>query len=252
MSATGNEKPVKRGSKPLLVGSNGSRASQLSATNEHFDSFFRCFFDSLGASCFLLDSRRAVLETNGAARSLVESGQILFIDSQQVLSARCPRGDQHLDEAVTHVAASEEGSEARTRAASVVVSHPEAAGGVVVHVLGMAEVPNRIVLMVPQVVANGESGALGDLLRRLYGLTRAEARLASAMLRGVTHGADLARTLDRSEWTIRSQIRSLLAKLDVATKSQAVTKMSMEVLFVNPSVFDGSGPQGRSREPARK
>lgn len=208
------------------------------------DIVLRALFDSFGVSLFVLDPQRTVKLANAAARSLVASRRLLLIDGQDTLTARCPRAAQQLEEAVSRlVALPTQAIASGAHIVSLIATPPDggdevATGGTVVHVLGLTGVRDRCVVMVPQVVAaDGGETPLIEVLRGLYGLTRAEGRLAAAMLRGVTNGADLARTLDRSEWTIRSQIRSLLAKLDVTTKSQAITKMSMEVLVINPAAL---------------
>jgi DNA-binding CsgD family transcriptional regulator len=121
----------------------------------------------------------------------------------------------------------------RNMASSFLVNADGERPRMIVHVLGVGGTIDTVAVMVPTIVFNQDVGRMRSLLSDLYGLTPAEARLGTAMLVGHTSGADLAAALGRSEWTVRSQIRTLFAKLQVSTKTEAINRMSLEVLPLN-------------------
>jgi DNA-binding CsgD family transcriptional regulator len=66
-----------------------------------------------------------------------------------------------------------------------------------------------------------DSLAPEDVLRHSFGLTRAEARLVSALVSGVSV-ADYAGMNERSRNTVRSQLKSAMAKLGVRRQADLV------------------------------
>jgi DNA-binding CsgD family transcriptional regulator len=78
-------------------------------------------------------------------------------------------------------------------------------------------------------LADADCGAIGRLLFRVatrekanVTLSRAEVDLLRAFSTGGGRTADVARTLKKSPHTVRNQMRSVLAKLDCASRNQAI------------------------------
>ncbi|GEO81146.1 helix-turn-helix transcriptional regulator [Pararhodospirillum oryzae] len=223
---------------------------------DQFEHAFEALVGAFGAAFYLIDPRRTVLVRNDAARALDQAGGALAVDAQGVLIARTARGDQLLAESVDRIVYLGAEHPTRNHALSLTIGRDDADRGTVVHILGLAGLAERAIIKVPRVMVASEGNSLPEVLRLIYGLTRAESRLAAAMLGGQTSGADLAVGLGRSEWTVRTQIRSLLAKLGVATKTEAIARMSAEVLpmdldaFIEPRRSDRQR-QGSSSPPPR-
>lgn len=213
---------------------------------DQFEHAFDTLVAAFGAAFYLVDPRRIVLARNEAARDLDRQGGVLAVDAQGALVTRSGRGDQALIEALERLLGVAEQDPHRNHATALLVGGHETVRGTLVHLLTLADVPGRVMIKVPRVVVAPDATLLPDVLRQVYGLTRAEGRLAAAMLTGQTSGADLAETLGRSEWTVRTQIRSLLAKLGATTKTEAIARMSAEVLPMDFAAYVDNRPVQKS------
>jgi len=79
-------------------------------------------------------------------------------------------------------------------------------------------------------------------LRRLYGLTPAEARLAQALVAG-EHLNDIAEHLGITKETARSQLKAVFAKTDTHRQAELVRVLLLGVgrFAANGTAIDGSG-----------
>jgi DNA-binding CsgD family transcriptional regulator len=184
----------------------------------------------MSAPTLLVDGARRLVATNRSARRILERGELMTVDRDGLPRFTQGRVDRELALALAWVLEALNRDPGKNQATSFLVSGEKDQGRMMVHVMGLGGAGDHVVIMLPPLVANQDPERLRAVLAAIYGLTPAEARLGAAMLAGHTSGADLAEELGRSEWTIRSQIRALFNKLDVSTKTEAVNRMSLEVL----------------------
>ncbi|WP_413203959.1 helix-turn-helix transcriptional regulator [Rhodospirillum sp. A1_3_36] len=181
----------------------------------------------------MLDGSDVIVGVNTAGRAELDRGEFLNKDACERLHLTSPIGDQKLTMTLLSVRQAMEKEPGRNKASSFLVPADGGCPRMIVHVLGLGGTIDTVAVMVPTIVLNQNADRMRSLLSELYGLTPAEARLGTAMLAGHSSAADLALALGRSEWTVRSQIRTLFVKLEVSTKTEAINRMSLEVLPLN-------------------
>ena len=173
--------------------------------------------DIAGLGALFLDRTGRVLDLNGTAQSMLADGRLQMREGQ--LRGYEPHGDQALTQLITRCLLNPD-----TGGGRVQMAGPHGSLGV-----QCAPVPGDLAYPVPQrpsliVLVTDPQGKLRvriAALRRLYGLTRAEAELALAVVQtGSRKAAAEARGV--TDTTARSQLTSIFDKTGVRRQTELV------------------------------
>lgn len=181
-------------------------------------------FDLIGCACVSLDAAAQVVRMNDAARAHLGRG--LTLCGRQLVASDRDSNDA-LQELVRQVLGGRARHEVRFSACAT-LARPEARP-LVVHACRCAERNGGLVehsgamLIIVDPDERQEPGE--RIVRQVFGLTGAEARLAVALVRGLEL-KEIAAANGVAEATIRSQLKSVLAKTGTHRQSQLVALVS--------------------------
>lgn len=178
-------------------------------------------FETLAAGVLLVDDRGRLQFANGEGERLLRAGDGLFLSGDRP-TGRASRAESALRAAV-HGATRRDGGP-RTAAT-----------------FGVSRNESHAPLSVTVTPARGEGGLAlvllhdpdrrprpdPEALRRIYGLTPAEARLAAALCDGLTL-ADHARVEGVSETTLKTHLKAVFGKLDVNRQTDLVGRLTRD------------------------
>lgn len=180
--------------------------------------------DGMPVGVAILDGDGKVLFLNRHTRTLVDSGDGLLL-SREGLSAAKPDEAATLRRLVRDACTTGMGQGAGA-GGTLAVTRPSGRRALTLLVaplrartFGLAHgVPAAAVFIGdPERTVEG----VGDVLRRLYGLTRAEAKVASQLLEG-RRTEELAERLGITVLTARTHVKRVLAKVDVRSQTELV------------------------------
>jgi DNA-binding CsgD family transcriptional regulator len=161
-------------------------------------------FDLLGLAALAVDAQGRLLYCNAAAARLLHEGRCLA-RRKDMLSARDGRTQEALEHLMREALSDKRGA--------AILSHP-GSGQRLLAITARLERHAAIALF----VVDPRAGADAALIAQIFGLTSAEARLASALGSGTTLGQQAAAS-GVSMSTVRTQLRHVLAK--TGTRRQA-------------------------------
>jgi DNA-binding CsgD family transcriptional regulator len=179
--------------------------------------------DGMPVGVAILDGDGKVLFVNRHARALVDAGDLLLL--RDGLSVPKPDEARVLRRLVADACATGRGI-GTGAGGTLAVSRPSGRRALTLLVAplhartaGMTrEVPAAVVFVGdPERKVEG----VGDVLRRLYGLTRAEANVASLLVEG-RRTEELGERLGISLHTARTHVKRVLSKVDVRSQSELV------------------------------
>lgn len=180
--------------------------------------------DGMPIGVALLDAAERVLFLNRHARALVDAGDGLVLGRDGLAAA-------HPDEAAAlrRLIAGACGTGCGRGLApggTLGVTRPSGRRALTVLVAPLRARPSELTSELPAAVVfigdpERRVEGVGDLLRRLYGLTRAEARVATQLLEG-RRTEELAEHLGITLLTARTHVKRVLAKVDVRSQAELV------------------------------
>jgi PAS domain-containing protein/DNA-binding CsgD family transcriptional regulator len=183
-------------------------------------------FDSLPQAVALIDSQRHLIYANRAMESLLQTRRGLSLREGRLHALR-PQDEERLTACVADALASLAGG-TDEHAASLNLRYDDGAH-VVVHAVPVAGAAKRFLPSAPMVLlmaANfvGEQTASCDELRRLYGYTKSEARLAQLVVRecGLRQAA---RAMGVTYGTARVYLKVVFEKAGVHSQAQLVARI---------------------------
>lgn len=192
--------------------------------------------DALVEPAFLVRQDLRIYGTNAAAEALLRDGAVLRCGARDMLEARDADLSARIREAVTSVC--DPAAPAAPPATSAAVAtawgafaactmpvDPKflSAGG-----MGLLVLPSRLALLILRRCAPSRDPAeLRQALIRTYGLTGAEARLASA-LDGTANLKDVAEQFGIARETARSHLRSIFRKTNTARQAELTRLILLE------------------------
>jgi DNA-binding CsgD family transcriptional regulator len=179
---------------------------------------FTIGIDQSPSAIFLLDLQGDVLHLNPAAEDLVRSGRILSTGTGRLATKR-RHETLELEEAVAAIAG-EVAPSARPR----VIGLRDRAGYVVMVLSARAVslTQNVRVICVKAADLNHRPKPNGIRLAEIFSLTKTEAIVAERILQGAQTG-DLASEFSVSPETVRSHVKAILHKFNVANQAQMVS-----------------------------
>lgn len=219
------------------------RATRIFHIRHHHpvDSRFTCdILELLPFPILLLDTDCRVQNMNSRADALVRRMEALFLSADGYLHAVDPAGDIQLKSRVGGMASSRHHSSevfslAKHDGTGHYFANILALSGTTASLAGSSyerfEAGNPPLALVLQDGAEA-LGLTHDTLWRMFGLTGAEAELASSLLKGLTIG-EYAASKAISKQTLRNQLASVMRKTDTCRQSQLVallTRLAVSVV----------------------
>jgi len=178
--------------------------------------------DNLPLGAIIADKGRHVLFANGAARDILAAGDGLSLVEGKLQAARAFE---------TNALATHLGNAARVApppggSAALLVARPSGKQPFALVVAPLrpvrededSEAARMTVLMAD---LDGRSGTLAPRLMQLFGLSRAEARVAAGVAEGLRLH-EIARASDVGMPTVRTQLRAVLKKMDIGRQADLV------------------------------
>ena len=180
--------------------------------------------DGMAVGVVILDGSGKALFLNRYARTLVDAGDGLVLGRGGLAAAR-PDESATLGRLVADACGTGLGRGAGA-GGSLAVTRPSGRRALTVLVAPLRARSGGFVGATPAaVVFIGDPertvDGIGDVLHRLYGLTRAEARVATLLLEG-RRTEDLAERLGITVLTARTHVKRILAKVDVRNQTELV------------------------------
>jgi DNA-binding CsgD family transcriptional regulator len=226
------EQPILRALMPhlrqaaILHGEWGLVRARLDTFTGHLDRYRHAFL--------LIDAERRVLYSNDAARELTDARDGLAIEAGRIL-LRSPKEDAEFRAAARTIASARDASTMHRVEVSrpsgrnpfrLVLMPAHASGGVP---LGVSQ-PTITVL-----IADSESEAEPDqsLLRELFSLTRAEARIAGKLALGRSV-EEIATEAGTSVATVRTHVKRIMAKTGTERQGQLISLVLRSVPVRRP------------------
>jgi DNA-binding CsgD family transcriptional regulator/PAS domain-containing protein len=187
---------------------------------------------SLVTAAFVLDRGRRIVLANARAEELMRSERVLSLDEHGALHAARPEDDWGLAAALAAGVCARHPApvrlvsrtSAQTFFASVIPSRPHSGEASlrfrIFEALGVAD--SVLLLVVP---FGGIARVRRDTIAATFGLSTAEARLASALVDGATL-AEYARQTGVSVHTVRNQLGAIFSKTGTHRQSAVVALLS--------------------------
>ena len=204
------------------------RACQLSVLYARLESKGRAVAEAANHSslpfALLDDSGKAVYASPGAERIFSEDDGLTL--RQERLRARHPKTQSRLAQLIDQAKHAARGA---WDSAGGLLDVERGDGSVLTLLISPIAVPSEPLLFAPRQSFVGvffydrcqPTVVSDDILRRLYGLTPAEARVAASIARGETLNAVAARQ-HKSDHTLRSQLKAALKKTKTSSQAQLV------------------------------
>jgi DNA-binding CsgD family transcriptional regulator len=198
--------------------------------------------DHFGQAAILVSAGGALAHANAAGEALVRKGDVL-VESRGSLSARSSASALKLRRAIAQACAPY-GMEASLLLIERPIGRPLA-----VSIVPFRAAASRQALLIIEDDSRTAAG-VAPRLRSLYGLTPAEAEIGSRIADGVSP-VEIANERGVSVETVRSQIKSLSAKLGCARQSEIVAlvrALPAPSLVERESASHGGSPFSLSRD----
>jgi DNA-binding CsgD family transcriptional regulator len=203
--------------------------------------------DRLACGVLLTDETRRVFHANQVAAKILDQGEIVRLRTERLVASQ-PERDRALGEALTKAHRGD--TEVRRHGIGIPMHTPEG-GPAVCYVLPLNQSDTRHVPGGPTVAVflsvNSESFPIADaILSTLYGLTAAEARVASEIGKGGIL-RDIGQRLHVSENTLKTHLKRIFDKTGVRRQSDLVNLVASLVPPIQPPspATDESGTPGR-------
>ena len=203
--------------------------------------------DRLTCGVLLTDETRRLFHANRVAATMLDQGEIVRLRSERFVAMQ-PERDRVLGEALTK--AHHGDAEVQLRGIGIPMHTPEGASAVC-YVLPLNQSDARHVTGGPTVAVflsvNSDSFPIADaILSTLYGLTAAEARVASEIGKGGIL-RNVGQRLHVSENTLKTHLKRIFDKTGVRRQSDLVNLVASLVPPVRPlsSSTDESSTSGR-------
>jgi len=213
--------------------------------------------DALPLGTIIADRSRRVLFANEAAQSILAAGDGLSLIEGRLHAARAFETNAltaHLRGAARGVDARD--ARAPAEAGALLVARPSGKRPLAVLVAPLVPAPDedsgaaaRMTVLLADLEGSdrdGRGGALAPRLSQLFGLSKAEARVAAAIVEG-RRLQEIAGEFDVRMPTVRTQLRAALKKIGVARQADLVRVALALPATLAPAPGDEASPPAKHR-----